>query len=617
MQFTGSELVKKRNFYTQNENFGVSVDFSLSDASKKYEFGLSGTNLVSLIFQSGVIKYNDLFVGSYLPNNDYSILIQLTNQKLNLIKDSSDLVYGMNKQTGDYNYFFFSRENAEINAEFDFVLSGQNLPKYTIESVGFLLTKESNEVVGKFFNQAENEIRIFNSTAQNTQNLSYEYQLTGIAPSSFSLFKFTGDYNFFDFSQTILTNFSTNFGDTSVEFQILDVSSLERAIIFDEISSYSFGENNSITRNLFYTNYSGGLASDSFNSDLEFVLKNINGTGDFEVSDFAQAASFTGLALGSFLESGIVTGFATINTGNSLISGNYNVFFDRFQWATGLATGFFTGFGTGLASGLNYTGAAYGPMSGIVIREISNGSGTFVLSNSFVTGFPFLSGMAINYTGYANATGFIDISDVPINGAFYIGVESNPIVNGIHYFEETGFVSYISGNSQHKVSAYIDGSLIKLTALESGEAGNGIFVRNFGCNPAISIFSPVLTGGVNFGETGFSVFNVGQPFSGFIDLVITGSGDYTQFVSGNEAGVFKFRRTFSGDWGFYTGLSEGALEAVPLLNDSTYSGFASLPPNSSIVFEIRHNDSEFNEETSQLSISGDLVLNPINQLITR
>jgi len=226
--------------------------------------------------------------------------------------------------------------------------------------------------------------------------------------------------------------------------------------------------------------------------------------------------------------------------------------------------------------------------------------------------------LSINYTGYSNATGYIDLSGLSIGSAFFVGIESEPLVKGLQFNNETGLVYYFSGHIQHKVRSIYNGSIILLESIFSGENGNGIFVKNFNCNEDGLIgYSPFLTGGINFGTTGNEVYSINQPFSGLVSTVATGSGSYRLPVNGNSAGSFSFTRTFTGAWDLLTGYSQDTLKSVPEVNDILISGRANLQPNSSIIFQINHSDSEFNIDTVKFTATGADILNPIQQLITQ
>ena len=612
MEFSGDQLVRKRNFYTQNGNFGLAVDFSVDNPSGRYEFGVSGSNLLSIILESGQVKYDGLFIQNYVPFNNYSALLEITNNKLNYTQNDSEVAYDLSKQTGDYNYFYFKRDNTGINAEFDFYLSGKNLPNYTIDKIGYWFSTGQREVTGNFTNQSGYEVGIFDSFAQGIQNLSYSFSSGFFASGQTSKFKYSGELAEFDFSQPIVTTFYTNFGTFDINFQIIDTSTLNKFVFLDEITDFSFNTDNEINRELFYTNYSGNLITDTFGTELIFKLEYLNGTGSFSVNDFAESAHFTANAYGNFLQSGLVTGRTLIATGNSNITGTYTIDFTRFQWATGAVTGYFSGQGTGMASGINYTGLAYGGFTGFVTGLIQNGSGTFNFYNTFATGFAVDPSVSINYTGYKNATGFINLSGLATDSSFYIGIESTPLVKGLQFNNETGLVYYLSGAPEHKVNSFFSGGLVYITSLYSGELGNGTFIRNFNCDKTdLNSYSPFLTGGINYGSTGSNIYSIGQPFSGFINFVATGSGDYVLPVTAVEAGTFTFTRTFTGAWDLYTGFNQGSLKQVPEISDVLISGRAVLGPNSSLVFQIDHQDSEFNTESAKFIITGSGILNPI------
>src|SRR5438876_969922 len=107
MNFTGQQLIIKRNFYTQNNNFELDINFSVDNPTGIYEIGLTGNSSLSLLLQSGRISYNNIFLHSYLPNYQYNVNINITDNSINLSKDNTPLAYALYKQTGNYSYFFF------------------------------------------------------------------------------------------------------------------------------------------------------------------------------------------------------------------------------------------------------------------------------------------------------------------------------------------------------------------------------------------------------------------------------------------------------------------------------------------------------------------------------
>jgi hypothetical protein len=618
MNFTDLELTKKRSFYTQSSNFGASCVFSVDSLSERYEFGVSGFNKIAVSLESGLVKYGDLVISSYKKFNQYLFELQATSGTLNLRHDGADLAYGVSRPTGYYNYVYFSRFNTGANAEFEFLVSGGNEPVYEIDSVGYLLNESQEVVTGRFSNNGNYDFKIFNSFANNLQNLDYSYESGSVAPLTNKKFNYSGDFTQFDTNQPIATTFYTNFGDAQVNFKIVNISSLDRAILLGDIESYSFNDENIINRNLSYVNYSGGVQTDSFSTELIFKLSYLGGSGRFVIDDFTNSASFTGLGIGNFSKSGIVTGQTNIVTGDSTVSGIYSVSFSRFQWATGFASGLFSGNGVGIASGNGYTGLAYGAFTGQLTGIIQNGSGTLLFLNQSVVGVSVGQSSAVGYSAYQNATGFINLSGVGIGQSFFIGIESEPIVNSVNYYGNTGLVSFLNQNTSHKVSARTGAGIVLLESIYSGANGNGIFVRNNNCNLfGPTNYSPFLTGGINFGSTGSGLYSTGQLFTGTLTTEITGSGGYTLFVSGNEAGTFTFERTFTGAWSVYTGLNEDALQRVPVINDSLISGAANLSPNGSLVFQINHSDSQFNTDTVLFSATGQYIINPINQIISQ
>jgi hypothetical protein len=616
MIFTGTQLISKRNFYTQNSNFGVNFEFSVDSSTEKYEVGLTGSNSISLRLESGKILYNGIFLHNYIPNYNYNVFMGITDNNINISKDDIELIWGGTKETGNYDYFFFKRHSTGSNAQFDFSISGTNTPSYSIDNVGYYLNTGQEQVTGLFKNISGFDIRIFESNAFSPQNLSFSGISGFISNGQNKAFSYRGNLREFDYTQPIFTTFNTSIGALNINFKIVNTTELDKFILLDEITDFSFNSDNEINRNLSYINYSGGIGGADFPTNLFFQLSYLSGSGNFIVNDFAQNARFTADAFGNFLESGTVTGIASISTGNSNISGAYIINFDSFQWATGSATGFFSGLGTGISSGFNYTGLAYGNFTGLATGLIYDGSGTLQFDNANLIGVSIGESYSINYTGYVNATGYLNLSGLFNNDVIYVGVESTPIIKGLQYFNSTGLVSYLNSNAEHKVTATTVGEVIYLNPRFSGSLGNGIFVRELDCNLGnMAGYSSLLTGGENYGTTGNTVYAVSN-FTGAINTVITGSGSYILPVTAIKPGEFTFNRTFTGSWDLYTGLAGLPLVAVQKFDD-VISGRGDFQPNSSMVFQIKHQDSEFNSEGVVLLISGGGVLNPITTIISQ
>ena len=492
-------------------------------------------------------------------------------------------------------------------------MSGKNLPIYSISNIGYYFLTGQTNVSGAFNNISGFDIKIFKSESYATQSLSFS-GISGAIPSgSNRYFSYLGDFESFDNSQPIFTSFYTNLGRIGVNFQILDVTTYSKLVMFNELYDYSFNQNNQISKTLTYNCYSGGAVS-NFKTDLFFKLDYISGSGSFQVDNFASSAEFTSNAYGNILKSGILTGVVNLITGNSSVSGVYTISFDCFQWATGPVTGFFTGRGIGTSSGIGYTGRAHGFYTGLATGFINDGSGTLTLNQAQMIGISSGASYSIDYPKYFNATGYINISGLRKNDYFYIGVESTPIVKGLQYNDSTGLSYYLNNNSEHQVTSFSSGDVNYLESIFSGSIGNGIFIRNGLCNVGDSPnFSNSLTGGIDIGTTGNAVYFT-QPFTGFIDLLMTGSGNYIQPVAGNKPGVFSFSRTFTGSWDLLTGTSESDLANVPKYSN-VISGRAVFPANSSVLFQINHYDSYLTSDGALFSISGSGVINPISQII--
>ena len=220
-----------------------------------------------------------------------------------------------------------------------------------------------------------------------------------------------------------------------------------------------------------------------------------------------------------------------------------------------------------------------------------------------------------------NATGYVSITGLQHGDYFYIGVESTPLVKGLQFTNETGLVFYLSGAAEHKVSSFFSGEYVYLQSLSSGFDGNGIFVRSGNCNAGfLWPYTELLTGGSGIGTTGQIIYPIGQPYTGYISIVLTGSGNYVQPLSGNAAGAFQYTRTFTGSWDFLTGVDPDSLVSMKNLGNYTdvlISGTGIFPPNSTVNFQINHDESAFNVDGVRLIISGAEVLNPITQEINQ
>jgi hypothetical protein len=120
MQFTGSLLNLLRNFYTQTGNFGFALTCTTDNTSGNYSFGVSGSQYnLGFSMNSGQIYYGNTFIHSYQANNQFSFEVQVNTGNFNVIKDGVPMMYGATKPTGFFNYFYFQRSGAGLNAVFD------------------------------------------------------------------------------------------------------------------------------------------------------------------------------------------------------------------------------------------------------------------------------------------------------------------------------------------------------------------------------------------------------------------------------------------------------------------------------------------------------------------
>lgn len=616
MQFTGQELTKKRNFYTQTGNFGFGLACSVDNINGKYNFGFSGNQYnFEIVLQSGKILKNGLMIHDYQAFKDFNLEIEISSGNYNIKKNDVPMIFGLQKNTGYFDYFYFNRENTGLGAIFNVYITGDNYPLYIITDKGYLINSGQTGVTGYFINQSQFLINVFDSSADGLQGLEFNKLNTGISGFNTGKFVYSGDYSQFDFTQPILTTFNTNFNNATVLFYINDLRQYDKFVLLNDINDFSFNSDFILNRDLSYNNYSGGFITDTFNTNLIFIIKSISGSGSFSSTHFAINTQYTGMVYGNIFESGILTGQIAIPTGDETLTGNLIINLSQFAWATGVATGRFNGIATGYGTGLGYTGRSVGIITGLLTGFIYDGSGTLnIFQNQ--TGIPS-NPISLDYQFFNSATGYINISGLHYNDIIYIGVDSPALIKGLQFFNETGLIYYLSGNQEHKVNGFYSGGQIYLTSNQLGINGNGTFVKIDNCDIGSALFSPFLTGGAQSGSTGLSVVYI-QPFTGYFTNIITGSGNYSIFVSGNGNGTFFYNKTFTGSWDLLTGLDAASLTSLKRpgnYNSNTISGSGIFPPNSTINFQLTHNKDQFTTDALQLIISGLDVINPINQII--
>lgn len=284
MQFTGTQLTVKRNFFTQTGNMGFGISCVVDNTTGRYTFGLSGTTNTGVLefrLESGHVHYQGQFIHAYQANQEFLIEGQFTSGTANVVKDGAALVYGKPKVTGAFDYFYFTRANAGMGATFDLMLSGDDAPVYNITQQGYLVSTGQNAVTGWFLNQSAWPIRVFDTQIAATQNYSFGDLSASIAPGASGAFALSGDFNSLDFSAPVLTTFHTNFDDVSILFSIIDVRALNRFINITGPTDLSFNSTGIVNRTLTYLNYSGGFVTTAFNAGLSFNLVYFSGSSVF------------------------------------------------------------------------------------------------------------------------------------------------------------------------------------------------------------------------------------------------------------------------------------------------------------------------------------------------
>lgn len=282
MLFTGTELVQRRNYYTQTGNYGFVMNATVDTTTGAYHFGLSGSaGTLDFRLESGKIYWGSEFIHSYKAYEPFAIEAQFSSGHANVLKNNSPLVYGDPKPTGYMDYFYFTRASADMGAEFDVLVSGNNPALYSISTQGYLFSTGQNAVTGWFTNQGGFPIRVFNSAEQSSVIYDFGALVGNVGANGSGAFAYTGDYNTLDFSQPILTTFATNYGNTDILFSILDARSFPSFVQLTGPTDFSFNETYVLNRDVSYLNFSGGVATSAFNTDLTFVLGYVSGSGVF------------------------------------------------------------------------------------------------------------------------------------------------------------------------------------------------------------------------------------------------------------------------------------------------------------------------------------------------
>ncbi len=607
MNFTGTELIHKRNFFTQTGNLGVSAECAINADTGIFYVGISGSvgTLEWKLF-NGKILYGDRFVGSYQPYQSFLFDIQTTTGHLNNKINNIPVYYGQSRATGYFDYVYFRREDPTLGADFQFNVSGNNSPLYTVSSLGYLTSSGQSGVTGYFIDQSLFPIQVFNSATYNPQNLDFSPLITTINGGGTGTFSYNGDFTTFDFTQPILTTFNTNFGDLSIIFSIVNIASYNTFILFSPtITDFTFNTGNILNRTLSYLNYSGGQTTNNFNTNLFFSLAFMNG------------------------QSGTP------------------------GWTGGILTGAFSGQGSGIVSGIGYTGIASGGMTGLLTGYDYAGSGQFSV-NEWTTGYGMPSIITLGgASGYA--TGYLDITNLqPFNisgagGELLFGVIKNgdytqiansgkPQIYGsspplpfppLSFPNATQLIQNISGDPNgFGVNGIIQGGFIYFTAITGGSVGNtiGILAASLqveqpgyitGTNFASGIFAGQNLYGGGTGITGTSIQLTGGVDGGGTTTVYPIS-NYTGIINQSLSGIYVTGLSsiggFTGNWDVLTGVDSSSLYSIKTLGNYTatmISGSGIFPPNSSMSFQLSHLST--GHDTVQLIISGAQVINPINQ----
>lgn len=312
MIFTGSILSIQRNFFSQTGNVWLGMNCTLDNSTGTYHFGLSGIQgIQDFRLESGRIYQGNNFIHTYKSNQAFDFAAQFSSGTVNVTKDNTALSFGIPKNTGIFDYFYFSRANAGMGADFDVTVSGDNTPNYTIQSQGYLLYSGQNAVTGRFLNNSVYPIRIFDSSMLATQNYTFGKLVGNIGAVGSGVFAYSGDYNNLDITDPILTTFNTNFGDTQQLFQIVDARTVSRFVYLNGPTDFAFADT-ILNRDVPYLNYSGGVVTDNYLASLVFQLKYATGletfTGIWDLYTGVDAGTLVSMKGSNQYSSNIISG---------------------------------------------------------------------------------------------------------------------------------------------------------------------------------------------------------------------------------------------------------------------------------------------------------------------
>lgn len=316
MEFTGSLLSVYRNFYTQTGNVGFGLNCTVDNTTGQYLFGLSGAaGNVQFTLESGRVYYGSQFIHTYQADEPFTIEGQFATGSLNVIKDGGALIYGKPKPTGNLDYFYFSRANASLGADFDLYVSGDNAALRTITTQGYLLTTGQEGVTGYYVNDGGYPIRVFDSSILASQNYTFGKLQGNVAASNTGYFSYTGDFDSIDLTQPILTTFNTNYGDESILFYITDATTLGKYVYITGPTDFTFNSSDVLNRDLTYLNYSGGFVSSDFNTSLTFEFRHLTGqqtfTGVWNLFTGNNVNSLVSLYSAGTYSTGLISGVGT------------------------------------------------------------------------------------------------------------------------------------------------------------------------------------------------------------------------------------------------------------------------------------------------------------------
>lgn len=575
----------KRSFYAQTGQFQFGVDIMLDNTTGLLNFGLSGSgvsNLNFLLSGGKIIEPGGKFLSSYSAGNQVSISGNCDTQNYDILINKYPFLYNNLLSTGGfYNYIYLNPKNTTLS--YNFYINGET-PNLTVSSItgysGDLL--ELGYIVN---NNPGIPLRIFSGV------------LVGFNSGANSPFYFSG-VSTGDIVNTgyyyIFPNGGLSLGGYTGTLQLTTNGGSFFYPVGINISGSTAFESNSVIINgpqLIFHNNTQQYTANIFSSvGLPFYisLNSVSGTGNF-FTNIEVVSGYNKIISGFIVNSGTIyqsiTGKGTgiggqaNNTGSGFCSGQVG---GTLQYATGIFTWVTPVTVSGYGTGAHYSGIGTGTYNYPSTGKIVNGSGTYSFNNSIKGNIKNLQ--SVGPTGYIHGTGGIFYNTPQPFDKLYVNNSTFAIVNGFSYVGITGLTGYLNTNTGiHLVTSIISGGFVILSGV-LGAKSDGVLFTDVSNAGNMFVIGSQIIGGKDLG-VGQNLTSIGN-ISGYVNMVLTGSGIYSQKVSGYISGsgnIIDYTKTFTGSWNLSTG-SSPAVQTSYLVRNFTSNNFSRYSNNFPVTY---------------------------------